>query len=406
MKFSKVVIAFTLILVSILGSVVFSYGQNGKNGINFQAVARDNFKNPMKNARITVLSSIIQGTVNGNAVLVEQHPVTTNADGVFSISVGQGNPMGTPVPLESIDWANGPYYLNMKISTSTTPPTTANSSSWTDLGTTAFGTVPYALFAGNVGNKVNVSDTSKMLAPYAKTGNMTDLLANKVNIADSNSVYVTPAQLAARTSSISSFSVNQLVSSQIGGKVNISDTAAMLRPYATRLELTNVVSDAISKISLAAGIQGATGATGAQGSQGIQGVAGATGATGANGAAGAQGLQGLQGLQGIPGLPGAQGAQGIAGATGATGAQGATGANGTVNPLNIPTELGGGSFDGTVAKTMTLQPGSIAASKLIGTDISVVGTIVSGVWNGAVIDIAHGGTSASDAPTARVNLGL
>ena len=123
MKYCKVVIAFTLILVSLLGSSVFSYGQNGKNGINFQAVARDNFKNPLRNTSINVLSSVIQGAVNGTVVLVEQTQVTTNSEGVFSISIGQGNPMGTPVALESIDWANGPYFLNMKISTSPIPPT-------------------------------------------------------------------------------------------------------------------------------------------------------------------------------------------------------------------------------------------------------------------------------------------
>jgi len=36
--------------------------------------------------------------------------------------------------------------------------------------------------------------------------------------------------------------------------------------------------------------------------------------------------------------------------------------------------------------------GSIAASKLVGTDISTVGTITSGTWSGTTIDIAHGGT--------------
>ena len=36
--------------------------------------------------------------------------------------------------------------------------------------------------------------------------------------------------------------------------------------------------------------------------------------------------------------------------------------------------------------------GSIAASKLVGTDISTVGTITSGTWSGTTIDVAHGGT--------------
>ena len=39
--------------------------------------------------------------------------------------------------------------------------------------------------------------------------------------------------------------------------------------------------------------------------------------------------------------------------------------------------------------TNTMLAGSIAASKLIGTDITTVGIITAGVWNGAVIDDAH-----------------
>lgn len=39
--------------------------------------------------------------------------------------------------------------------------------------------------------------------------------------------------------------------------------------------------------------------------------------------------------------------------------------------------------------------GSIAAVKLIGSDITTVGTITSGTWNGTVVDTAHGGTGQS-----------
>ena len=38
--------------------------------------------------------------------------------------------------------------------------------------------------------------------------------------------------------------------------------------------------------------------------------------------------------------------------------------------------------------------------------ISTVGTITSGTWNGSNVDVAHGGTGASDAASARTNLGL
>jgi hypothetical protein len=39
--------------------------------------------------------------------------------------------------------------------------------------------------------------------------------------------------------------------------------------------------------------------------------------------------------------------------------------------------------------------GSIAASKLVGSDISTVGTITAGTWNGGTIPIARGGTGST-----------
>ena len=56
--------------------------------------------------------------------------------------------------------------------------------------------------------------------------------------------------------------------------------------------------------------------------------------------------------------------------------------------------------------TNAMLAGSIAASKLVGSDIATVGTITSGVWNGTDIAVADGGTGASTAADARTNLGL
>jgi uncharacterized protein (TIGR02145 family) len=50
--------------------------------------------------------------------------------------------------------------------------------------------------------------------------------------------------------------------------------------------------------------------------------------------------------------------------------------------------------------------GSIASSKLVGTDIATVGTITSGTWNGTTVAIGNGGTGASTAAAARTNLGI
>lgn len=56
--------------------------------------------------------------------------------------------------------------------------------------------------------------------------------------------------------------------------------------------------------------------------------------------------------------------------------------------------------------TNAMLAGSIAASKLVGTDIATVGTITSGTWNGTDIAVADGGTGAGTASGARDNLGL
>ncbi len=53
---------------------------------------------------------------------------------------------------------------------------------------------------------------------------------------------------------------------------------------------------------------------------------------------------------------------------------------------------------GTVTNAMLT--GSIAASKLVGTDIATVGTITSGTWTGTTVAIANGGTGNTTAANA------
>ncbi|MGI9139304.1 MAG: hypothetical protein ACR2IM_09705, partial [Sediminibacterium sp.] len=245
--------------------------QTTNNGIFFQAVARDIFSNPAMNRKIYLETNIIQKSVTGTKVLTEEHQTNTDATGVFSISIGKGSRIGgTATNLASIDWANGPYFLNLKIAiTPTAPVINWNyKTEWIDLGTTLFGAVPYALYAGTaegINDKLNINDTSSMLAVYAKSitikkieniidskisstdtaamlapykkivndiinSNITSLtadainasLSTKLNLIDSNRFYITPSQLAAKTFDISP------INNAISVKLNIADTADML----------------------------------------------------------------------------------------------------------------------------------------------------------------------------------
>jgi hypothetical protein len=49
---------------------------------------------------------------------------------------------------------------------------------------------------------------------------------------------------------------------------------------------------------------------------------------------------------------------------------------------------------GTGQITNTMLAGSVAASKLVGTDIATVGTITSGIWHGTALGLLYGGTNA------------
>ena len=242
-QFTKLkTIALALILTI---SASKSFAQT-TNGIFFQAVARDNFSNPAKDRKIFVQTSVIQSTTTGTIVLTEEHQATTDATGVFSISIGNGTRVGGAASnLNGIDWSKGPFFLNLKVSIT---PIGSNSSwdyrkEWVDMGTTSFGAVPFAYYAAQVAGfdtKLNVSDTAKMLLPYAKTTAVSTLstnvdtkLATKLNIADSTK-YVTPTQLAAKTFD------QTPITNAIATKLNIADST---NGYVTPAQLATKTFD-------------------------------------------------------------------------------------------------------------------------------------------------------------------
>ena len=182
--------------------IIFYTNTDAQTGIFFQAIARDNYSNSAKDRKIYVQTNIIQSSPTGTIVLAEEHQTNTDGHGVFSIMVGNGIRVGGIVKdLSSIDWSKGPYYLNINIAiTPVSAGTTWDyTKEWVNLGTTIFGTVPYALFSANtarIDEKLNSIDTAKMLSVYAKAMAV------------------------------------QALSTSIDKKLSIKDTAAMLAPYA------------------------------------------------------------------------------------------------------------------------------------------------------------------------------
>ena len=203
-----------LILILFLQSILFANKINAQatiNGIFFQAVARDLYNNPAKDRKIYVQSNIIQSTATGKIMLTEIHQTSTDGLGIFSLSVGQGARVGgAATSLKNIDWSIGAYYLNLKVAITPFAPASGwdFNKEWIDMGTTPFGTVPFAFYSlssGGLEDKLNKSDTSKMLAPYIK-------------VVDSGVVYVTPVQLKGVKFDTTS------LSRRVDAKLNAADT--------------------------------------------------------------------------------------------------------------------------------------------------------------------------------------
>lgn len=73
----------------------------------------------------------------------------------------------------------------------------------------------------------------------------------------------------------------------------------------------------------------------------------------------------------------------------------------TITLTGNVTGSGTGSFATTIAAlavTNAMLAGSIAASKLVGSDIATVGTVTAGVWNGTVVGLGYGGTAKNMTP--------
>ena len=112
--------------------------------INFQAIARDGFGNPMGNTNIQIRLSVIDSALGGSTVYQELRALQTNAYGSFSFQIGVAPAFTTIGTFQVIEWATGDKHLKIDYD-----PT--NTSNFTlTLGVIKFATVPYAFAAKEV----------------------------------------------------------------------------------------------------------------------------------------------------------------------------------------------------------------------------------------------------------------
>jgi hypothetical protein len=420
----NIIVLFSL-CVAFLSIQGISYAQSGApNGINYQAVIRDNLGTLVSNSPVAIRINIRQNSASGIVIFSEKHLVTTTQYGLVNFVIGNGTFLGLGGPFASINWGNGPYFLDLGVAFSGLP----NPTSYMAYGTQQMMSVPFALYAKSSGNLLNqwkygIGVPASNLGTagdyyldtttgnvYSKTNGTTWILISNImgpqgplGLAGAQGIQGVPGPTGA------------------SGPIGLTGPAGATGPQGPQgiqgLPGTNGTNGAVGAIGPtgltgpigsigltgpagatgAQGIQGLTGATGAQGIQGLQGTNGTNGAVGATGPAGPQGIQGLPGTNGAAGATGQIGPQGIQGLPGANGAVGATGPIGPTGPAGVQGIAGPTGLTGPAGTNGTNGANGITAlvkttAEPAGVNCATGGTKVEtglDVNNNGVLDIAE-----------------
>ena len=173
MRFVAVFFGFILFL-----SLPYSSrAQTVPQGINYQAVMRDNAGQPLVSQNVTIRFSLRSGSTTGTLQWQETHNITTNAYGLFTAVIGQGtNVTGN---FSTINWSSSTYFLEVEGD---------DGSGYVSLGNTQLLTVPYAMHARTV--EVDLVDDAdndptnelQNLSFDSGTGDLTLSNGNTVNL--------------------------------------------------------------------------------------------------------------------------------------------------------------------------------------------------------------------------------
>ena len=120
----------------------------------YQSVLRNSSGTVLTNQRVSARVSVLQSTINGTAVYVETQSVTSDADGVISITVGGGTVVSGV--FAEIDWFASDYFLKTEIDP-------IGGSNYILTSTQQLLSVPFAFATGKTAKLIGIDSTANVL---------------------------------------------------------------------------------------------------------------------------------------------------------------------------------------------------------------------------------------------------
>jgi hypothetical protein len=156
---------FILLLSLIALFCQSAFAQTG--GLNFQGVARNSTGAVLANQKINLKFSILKTTETGAVEYTETKEVTTNAQGIFAVVVGEVN----ATSFAAVDWKVSPKFLKVEMDP-------AGGTSFVAMGTTRLQNVPFAYYA----NGVNANNIDGSISVAKGGTGATDAAAARTNL--------------------------------------------------------------------------------------------------------------------------------------------------------------------------------------------------------------------------------
>jgi hypothetical protein len=202
-------------LFSILFLFVSFIALSQNNGINFQGVGRNSSGAVLASTKISLRFSVIQSSETGTVEYVESKEVTTNAQGIFSVVIGDGTQLSKTGNFSDINWKITSKYLKVEMDP-------AGGTSFVAMGTTRLQSVPFAYYA----NGVNADNVDGVLSASKGGTGVASISALKTALAidqiNNTSDLAKPISTATQVALDTKVSASTF-SSTLATKANVSD---------------------------------------------------------------------------------------------------------------------------------------------------------------------------------------